>query len=130
MKQDCLAVLDTNDTVLIQIIISYHSKERKPPLPLYLGLNIHTQTRSKKLVNKLSKLGLCISYDRVLELENVGLTENPSAFRRWMVAGPKQAHLLQEFKSQFMDNANHNCLQHEESCSTQTTFTRQVNSLC
>ncbi len=49
---------------------AYHSKEREPPLPLYLGLNIHTQTRSKKLVNKLSKLGLCISYDRVIKLEN------------------------------------------------------------
>ena len=25
----------------------------------------------------------------------VGLTENPSAFRKWMVAGPEQAQLLE-----------------------------------
>ncbi len=28
----------------------------------------------------------------------VGLTENPAAFGRWMVAGPEQARLLQEFE--------------------------------
>ena len=27
----------------------------------------------------------------------VGLTENPSAFQRWMTAGPEQARLLKEF---------------------------------
>ena len=30
----------------------------------------------------------------------MGLTENPSAFRHWMVAGPEQACLLNEFESQ------------------------------
>ena len=29
----------------------------------------------------------------------VGLTENPSALRRWMVSGPKVARLVNEFKS-------------------------------
>lgn len=42
---------------------------REPPLPLYIGLNIHTTTRSKTLINKLYQMGLCISYDRVLEVE-------------------------------------------------------------
>jgi len=32
----------------------------------------------------------------------VGLTENPKAFKRWMVAGPEQARLLIEFEDQFM----------------------------
>ena len=39
-------------------------------MPLYLGLKIHTQTRSKKLVSELCHLGLSVSYDRILELEN------------------------------------------------------------
>jgi len=52
----------------------------------------------------------------------VELTENPSAFRRWMVTGFEQARLLVEFESQFMDTADQNCLQHEHSCSTQATF--------
>ncbi|KAG0723721.1 hypothetical protein GWK47_042072 [Chionoecetes opilio] len=33
----------------------------------------------------------------------VGLTENPVAFRRWMVAGPEQARLLAEFGEQYAD---------------------------
>ena len=46
-----------------------HSKEREPPLPVYLGLLIHSQTRSKKLIQKLFQLGFSISYFRVREIE-------------------------------------------------------------
>ena len=46
-----------------------HSLECEPPLPLYIGLNIHTQTRSKKLVTQLFEFGLSISYNQVLQLE-------------------------------------------------------------
>ena len=49
---------------------SRHSLEYEPPLPLYIGLNIHTQTRSKKLITQLCELGLSVSYDRVIYLEN------------------------------------------------------------
>ena len=31
----------------------------------------------------------------------VGLTENPSAFRKWMVTGPEQARLLKEFEADY-----------------------------
>ena len=48
-----------------------HSYQREPPVPLYVGLSLHTQTRSKILVNSLEKLGLSISCDRVLQLENL-----------------------------------------------------------
>ena len=47
-----------------------HSHEREPPLPIYIGLYVHTQTRSKTLVNTLYCLGLSISYNRVEELAN------------------------------------------------------------
>jgi len=40
------------------------------PLPLYLGLKIHTQTRSKKLVSEMYHLGISVSYNRILEFEN------------------------------------------------------------
>lgn len=49
---------------------SRHSLNYEPPLPLYIGLNIHTQTRCKKLIMEMYELGLSISYDRVLQLEN------------------------------------------------------------
>ena len=47
-----------------------HSLKREPPLPLYVGLSIYTQTRSKKMSNHLYNLGLCVSYDRVDEITN------------------------------------------------------------
>jgi len=48
----------------------WHSLSYEPPMPLYFGLNIHTKTRSKKLVTELHELGLCVSYNRVLQIEN------------------------------------------------------------
>ena len=44
----------------------------------------------------------------------VGLTENPYAFRRWMIAGPEQARLLLEFESQFLDLEDPSNEQHEQ----------------
>ena len=38
-----------------------HLLEREPPLPVYIGLN---------LINQLHQLGICISYERVLQLED------------------------------------------------------------
>lgn len=45
-----------------------HSPERETPLPVYLGVVIHTKTRKKELVDMLFSLGLSISYDRVLSI--------------------------------------------------------------
>ena len=47
-----------------------HSLSREPPLPIYLGLKVHSVNRSKKLIDELCSLGISISYDRVLQLEN------------------------------------------------------------
>ena len=43
-----------------------HNQERETPLPIYLGVMIHTKTRKRELVDTLHELGLSISYDRVL----------------------------------------------------------------
>lgn len=56
----------------------------------------------------------------------VGLTENPSAFRTWMIAGPE---LLTEFEEQFMESMSHDNQHHEQTPSLQEAFKRQVNSL-
>lgn len=53
------------------MVTARHSKSREAPLPIYIGLSIHTLTRSKKIVNNLHKLGSSISYGRVIELENM-----------------------------------------------------------
>ena len=46
-----------------------HNVEREPPLPVYLGLMIHRQTRSRKIMDILYHLGLSISYGRETQLE-------------------------------------------------------------
>ena len=40
-----------------------HNYQREPPVPLYIGLNLHTQTRNKELIDNFEKLGLSVSYD-------------------------------------------------------------------
>ncbi|KAI4799861.1 hypothetical protein KUCAC02_016400 [Chaenocephalus aceratus] len=45
-----------------------HSRSQETPLPLYLSLKIHAVTRSRRLVDTLFNLGLCVSYDRLLQL--------------------------------------------------------------
>jgi len=47
-----------------------HTLDREPPLPIYIGLNIHQQTTCKKLIMQLYCMGISISYDRVLDLED------------------------------------------------------------
>ena len=47
-----------------------HSSDHEPPLPIYIGVNIHQMARSKKLIQQLYHLGICISYNRVLEIED------------------------------------------------------------
>lgn len=45
-----------------------HDPHREPPVPVYLELLVHAVTRKKTLVDKLYRLGLSISYDRVMQI--------------------------------------------------------------
>ena len=47
-----------------------HDRDHETPLPLYLGLKVHAVTLNKTLVDTLFHLGLCISYDRVLQIQS------------------------------------------------------------
>ena len=48
-----------------------HSKKNELPFPVAIGLSIHhSKTRNKSLIEELSSHGLCISYDRVVEIED------------------------------------------------------------
>ena len=83
----------------------------------------------------------CMPLDQAHEQNNelvkgtggvVGLTENPVAFRRWMVAGPEQARILKEFESQLsLENEELNWKQQHEQCqSIQELFKKHVHDLC
>lgn len=61
----------------------------------------------------------------------IGLTENPVALQRWMVAGLQMARLITKFESTFFPEADLdlNYRHHEESMSTQESFCRQTSRL-
>ena len=46
----------------------YHTKDREPPLSIYIGELIHSETRNMDLVDKFAHLGLGISKERLLQV--------------------------------------------------------------
>ena len=44
------------------------SPERETPLPLYLAMKIHAVTHSRNLINSMFSIGLCVSYDCLLQV--------------------------------------------------------------
>ena len=60
----------------------------------------------------------------------IGLTDNATALRRWMVAGPEVARVIVEFEDFNMHPRNQEeTRHHEETPSVQNTFARDVRSL-
>ena len=51
-----------------QIIKHRHAKTHETPMMIYILLKIYSVTRSRNLIDILFNLGLCISYDRFLEI--------------------------------------------------------------
>ena len=72
----------------------------------------------------------CMQIDQTHEQNNdlvkhsgsaVGLTENPSAVKKWMIAGPEQARLIKVFDQEYISEDG-NKQQHHEGMSTQNIF--------
>ena len=62
----------------------------------------------------------------------VGLTENPEALQRWMIAGPEVARVIDEFEQATANVIKNDCstlLHHEQTRSQQNLFVTQVTSL-
>ena len=56
----------------------------------------------------------------------IGLTEDPAALRRWMVAGPEMSRLIGEFNGTIQEKKQKH---HEENLATQKKFHSRVNRL-
>ena len=84
-----------------------HTLACEPPIPIYIGLNIHQLTRSKKLIEQLYRMGICISYDRVMEIEDWIATSTCERFKEDGVVSPA---CLQKglFIVGALDNLDHN----------------------
>ena len=47
-----------------------HNKSQETPLPVFVGLKMHSETRKRELVDRFHSLGLSISYDRLLRMSS------------------------------------------------------------
>lgn len=90
--------------------------------------------------HKTQKMFSAIAHDQNHEQNNalvkgdggaVGLTENPCALARWMIAGPEMARIISEFELAGIGikKANTNSLHHEQTKSIQMSFMKDVTSL-
>ena len=84
-----------------------HSKERETPLPVYVGLTVHAQTRKKELVDSMFTLGLSVSYSRVLEISSELASKACSQFQRDGVVCPMKLR-SGLFTTAAVDNIDHN----------------------
>ena len=90
--------------------------------------------QGRVVVNKTSKNFLSIPIDHAHEQNNalvkgeggaVGLTENPSALRRWMVSGLEMARIINEFETSIATGSTQNkqsAKHHEDTRSLQCLF--------
>lgn len=63
-----LLQFNCSDRVKEGASVHRHSKKRETPLAVYIGLSIYSKTRKRQLIELLHDNGMCISYDRVLEI--------------------------------------------------------------
>lgn len=85
----------------------YHMRDKQPPLPIYVGLLLHAQTRKRTLIDKLYNLGLSISYDRVLSTSTDVGNAVSALFEEERLVCPSNLckHL---FTTAGVDNIDHN----------------------
>ena len=99
--------------------------------------DVHTQFCSGPfVVHKTKKYFSSIALDHAHEQVNarvkgeggaVGLTENPAALRRWMVAGPELSRMVEEFEGNISSAEDHH--HHEQKHGFQSAFAKDVKSL-
>jgi len=90
-------------------------------------------------VQKSKRMFSAIPIDQAHEQNNarikgdggaVGLTEDPGALRRWMVAGPEVARVISEFENAGLHwNEREDVNHHDQIASIQTTFAKHVCTL-
>ena len=111
-----------------------HIRDKKSlPRPIKEEFEIQGNWVISKTANTFSG----IPFDQAHEQENrnvkgsggcIALTENPVAFRRWMLSGPELSRLRKQFESQYFSDNDpdnpQNFLNHEQGLSTQKTFQR------
>ena len=84
-----------------------HPKDRETPFPVYMGMAVYAKTRKRNLVEMLHDHGLCISYDRVLE---ISAQLGDATVTKYVEEGVVCPSVLRKglFTTAVMDNIDHN----------------------
>lgn len=84
-----------------------HSKDRETPFAVYIGMAVYAKTRKRQLIDLLHENGMCISYDRVLEVSAL-LWE--SVVNQYVEDGVVCPPILRKglFTTSAMENIDHN----------------------
>ena len=84
-----------------------HNSIRETPLPIYLSMLIHAKTRSKDLIDTLFNLGLCVSYNRLMDIStNLSNTVCSQYHANQVVCPPQLSKKV--FTCGAVDNIDHN----------------------
>ena len=60
-----------NSKMQIRFLVNRrHSKERKTPVPIYIGLKLYASHLANTIIEELFSLGICISYDMCVDFSN------------------------------------------------------------
>ena len=89
--------------------VSYygHSTDREPPLPVYLGLKVHAETRKRGLIDTLYNFGLSISYDRLLTISTALGNMAVERYQEDQLVCPEKLR-FSVFTTSAVDNIDHN----------------------
>ena len=84
-----------------------HSKDYETPFAVYMGLLVYAKTRKRQLIDLLNENGICISYNRVLE---VSALLGESVVNQYVTDGVVCPPILRKglFTTSAMDNIDHN----------------------
>jgi hypothetical protein len=86
---------------------SFHSKDRETPLPVYVGLKVHALTRQRQLIDCLFALGVCDSYDRIMDITSALGNHVCEYYQQIDVVCPPQLK-PGRFLTSAADNIDHN----------------------
>ena len=84
-----------------------HNIAQETPVPTYTGMMLHAHTCKRALIDRLSQLGISISYDCVLQLSTQMGKSVCQQLHRKQVVCPPATH-GQVFTTAAIDNIDHN----------------------
>ena len=84
-----------------------HKPSQETAVPVYLALMLHAETRKKRLIEKMASMGLCISYNRVDEIQSLVTKNICNEYDHKQLVRPSIL-VSGNFTTSAIDNIDHN----------------------